>query len=56
VDDAMDKLRQMLASVAVAPKRRRPTKPTRASVQERVKTKQARGQTKKLRRAVRGEE
>jgi ribosome-associated protein len=56
VDDALDKLREMIASVAVAPKRRRPTKPTRSSVQKRVETKQARGHTKKLRRRVEREE
>ncbi len=56
VDDTLDKLREMIAGVAVAPKRRRPTKPTRSSVKKRVETKQARGHTKKLRRRVEREE
>jgi ribosome-associated protein len=52
VEDALEKLRAMLASVAVAPKKRRPTKPTKASVTRRIETKQTRSRTKKLRRRV----
>jgi ribosome-associated protein len=52
VDDALEKLREMLASVAVAPKRRRATRPTKASVTRRIETKQSRSRTKKLRRRV----
>ena len=52
VADAMSKVREMLAAVAVPPKRRRPTKPTRASVERRVKSKQISAQKKKLRRRV----
>ena len=50
--DALEKLTALVAAVATAPKKRRPTKPTRASVRRRVETKQARSQTKKMRRTV----
>jgi ribosome-associated protein len=52
VDDALDKLRAMLLAVAVAPKRRKATRPSRASVERRIETKQAQGRKKKMRRAV----
>jgi ribosome-associated protein len=50
--DALEKLRTLVAAVAVPAKKRRPTKPTRASVRRRVETKQARSRTKKMRRKV----
>jgi ribosome-associated protein len=50
--DAKQKLSELLASVAVAPKKRRPTKPSRSSVVRRVESKQARSKTKKLRGRV----
>jgi len=50
--DALEKLTALVAAVAVPGKKRRPTKPTRASVRRRVETKQARSRTKKMRRAV----
>ena len=53
--DARSKLAELLASVAVAPKKRRPTKPSRSSVARRVESKQARSKTKKLRGRVREE-
>lgn len=42
-DDCLSRLRAMLAAVAAAPKRRRPTKPTRGAVHRRLadKTKQS---------------
>ena len=52
VADVRRKLTEMIASVAAPPKRRRPTKPTKASVERRIKSKQARGRTKQLRRGV----
>jgi ribosome-associated protein len=52
VADALSKVREMLAAVAVPPKRRRPTKPTRASVERRVKSKQISASKKRLRRRV----
>ena len=49
VADCLEKLRAMLAEVAVPPKRRRPTKPTRASVKRRLDHKKKHSQ-KKLQR------
>ena len=48
--DCTDKLRQLVASVATAPKPRRKTSPTRASRERRLKDKRRRSQTKQLRR------
>ncbi len=50
VADALDKLRAMLLESATRPKARRPTKPTRAAVARRIKSKQARSRKKKMRR------
>ena len=52
VADAFDKVREMLAAVAVPQKRRRATKPTKASVVRRVKAKQISARKKQLRRRV----
>jgi ribosome-associated protein len=52
IADALDKLRAMLAEAATRPKRRRPTKPSRASVARRIESKQAKSRQKKMRRAV----
>jgi ribosome-associated protein len=52
IEDAREKLREMILAVAVPPKRRRPTKPTRSSVAKRIESKQARSKTKKMRRGV----
>ena len=43
----------MLAGVAVAPKKRRPTKPSRASVARRIESKQATSKKKQMRGRVR---
>lgn len=51
--DAVDRLRQMIAEAAVIPKRRRPTKPTKASKQRRLDQKNKRSDTKKNRGKVR---
>ncbi|REK12409.1 MAG: aminoacyl-tRNA hydrolase [Planctomycetota bacterium] len=53
VDDARKKLCAMLASVAVPPKKRKPTKPSRAAKQRRLESKQAQARKKQLRRPVR---
>jgi ribosome-associated protein len=50
IDDCLMRLRQMLLEVAVAPRSRRPTKPTRASKLRRLREKKARSNTKRLRR------
>jgi len=49
VADCLEKLRAMLAEVAVPPKRRRPTKPTRASVKRRLDHKKKHSQKKRQR-------
>ncbi len=56
VADVREKLRAMIASIATPPKKRRPTKPTRASVARRIESKQARSRRKQLRRSVEGED
>jgi ribosome-associated protein len=50
VADCLEKLRAMLAEAAVAPKSRRPTRPTRASAQRRLDQKQRLSQKKRQRR------
>jgi ribosome-associated protein len=50
--DALRRLDELVASVAVPPKRRRPTRPTLASQQRRLETKVRRGQLKTLRGRV----
>jgi ribosome-associated protein len=54
-DDCLEKLRSMLTSVAQPPKRRRKTKPTRASVERRKEQKRETSHKKQQRR-WRGEE
>jgi ribosome-associated protein len=51
-EDALARLRELVARAAVVPRRRKPTKPTRASQRRRVETKVRRGQVKALRRRV----
>ena len=50
VADCLEKLRKMLAEVAVAPKRRKPTKPSAASVRRRLEEKRRQSKKKKSRR------
>lgn len=51
VADCLEKLRTMLAEVAIAPRRRKPTKPTRGSRERRLKDKRARSRQKQQRRS-----
>jgi ribosome-associated protein len=53
--DCLEKLRQMLQAVAVAPKTRRPTKPSRASKRRRLEAKR-RQASRKTNRRFSGEE
>ena len=53
VADCLAKLRELLDSVAVAPKIRKATKPSKASKVRRLKAKQARSQQKQLRKKPR---
>lgn len=48
--DCLEKLRFMLGSVAAPPKHRRPTRPTRGSVERRLKAKRNRSQAQQRRR------
>ena len=50
VADCLEKLRAMLRSVAVAPRPRRRTKPSRGSVERRLQVKRRRGERKQERR------
>ena len=54
--DALSRLESLLASAAKPPKKRRKTRPTRASVKRRVDSKKRRGSVKKLRGKVRSDE
>lgn len=49
-EDAVDRLVAMIVRAAKPPTRRRPSKPTRSSIANRLKTKKQKGATKKLRR------
>ncbi len=55
VDDCLERLRVMLLEVALPPRRRKPTRPTRGSVERRLQEKRARSQ-KKQRRSEPGPE
>jgi ribosome-associated protein len=50
VADALAKLRAMLAAVAAPPRKRKPTKPSRASVARRIQAKQIHSKKKQQRR------
>jgi ribosome-associated protein len=54
--DALARLESLLAQAGRQPKKRRKTKPTRASVKRRVEAKKRRGNLKRLRRKVRRDE
>ncbi|MEN6492739.1 MAG: alternative ribosome rescue aminoacyl-tRNA hydrolase ArfB [Thermoguttaceae bacterium] len=49
-DDCLEKLRQILLEICLPPPRRRPTKPTRGSVQRRLQAKHQQSQKKRHRR------
>ncbi|MBC8868087.1 MAG: aminoacyl-tRNA hydrolase [Planctomycetes bacterium] len=55
VVDCLDKLRDLLLDVATAPKKRKPTRPSRASKERRIRDKKAKSQTKDRRRRPRME-
>jgi ribosome-associated protein len=50
VADCLEKLRELLLEVAVAPKKRKPTKPTKGSKERRLKDKRAASERKARRR------
>jgi len=50
-DDALDRLLELIRRAAVAPIKRRPTKPTRASRERRIEGKKRHARTKRLRQS-----
>jgi len=50
--DAIERLRELIVAAARVQKKRRPTKPSRASQKRRMDSKTRRGQTKRLRRSI----
>ena len=52
-EDALRRLHELVASIAVAPRQRKPTRPTRSSRKKRLESKLRRGQVKKLRGKIR---
>jgi ribosome-associated protein len=51
-NDCLDRLRRMLAEVAVAPRPRKRTRPRRAAVERRLRDKRARSERKQQRRSL----
>src|SRR6266851_3940526 len=52
-EEALARLRELVARAAVVPRQRRPTRPTRSSQKKRLETKTRRGEVKKLRGRIR---
>jgi len=52
IDDCLEKLRELLVQAATAPKRRRPTRPSRASKERRLESKRVVSERKRARRQV----
>ncbi len=55
-EDARERLAALIRQAAARPKRRRKTRPTAGSIEQRVRTKRARAETKQRRGRVREEE
>lgn len=51
-NDAIERLRELIVAAGKVPKKRKPTKPTKASQRRRMDSKTKRGQTKRLRRTL----
>jgi ribosome-associated protein len=51
-DDALRRLHELVAAAAFVPKKRRPTRPTRASKERRIEGKKRRSHVKSLRGRV----
>ncbi|OKY75083.1 MAG: class I peptide chain release factor [Desulfobulbaceae bacterium DB1] len=54
-EEALRRLLELIRSVAVIPKKRKPTKPTRSSQEKRIQEKTQRGRTKNMRGKIRDE-
>ncbi len=55
-DDARDRLAALIRKAAPKPRKRRKTRPSRASKERRLQTKRHRGETKRRRRSVSGDD
>jgi ribosome-associated protein len=55
-EDALARLIELIRRAAIVPRKRRPTRPTRASKEARLETKARRGKAKRTRRPVTSEE
>ncbi|HKJ04773.1 MAG TPA: alternative ribosome rescue aminoacyl-tRNA hydrolase ArfB [Geopsychrobacteraceae bacterium] len=51
-DDSLARLKELIRSVSVVPKKRKPTRPSRGSQKQRLESKTKRGRTKTLRKKV----
>ncbi len=51
-EEALDRLRELVARALIVPKKRKKTRPTKSSVEKRLNTKKNRSQVKKLRRSI----
>ncbi|MGV0023671.1 alternative ribosome rescue aminoacyl-tRNA hydrolase ArfB [Phormidesmis priestleyi] len=51
-EEALKRLRDLIKSVTIVPRRRKPTKPTRSSQKKRLESKTKRSQVKSLRKPV----
>ncbi len=49
--DCIEKIEEMINSVAIAPKKRRPTKPKKGAIEKRLKNKKEQGDKKKRRQS-----
>jgi len=49
---ARERLAELIGRATVAPKKRRPTRPTKGSIERRLKAKKARGEVKSLRQRI----
>lgn len=56
LDDAIEKVRRLVAAATIVPRPRRPTRAGRAAIERRIAAKKLSGARKKQRRAVRGED
>ncbi len=52
IADAIEKVQEMFETIKFSPKKRLNTKPTKSSIQKRIKTKKSKGETKKSRQKV----
>lgn len=52
IEDCLEKLKMMILEVALPPKKRKKTKPTRGSKERRIQSKKRRSETKAFRRRV----